>query len=198
MMYWKDKLISLAESGNLEAQAALTKNLHVFSERETDRLKTLYLGRIRRLAAEGDPEAQLAYGEFICDHRSKEAIKWLKMAAQQGLSDAWFNLAKRYGAFQVLDDNGEIRKEPLPKAEELELERRVVKSYLHGAEADNGIMAARCQYMIASYYEDGNAVLPKDLEQAKYWYKKAADHGDESAARSYQSIVEHPEWFRRS
>ena len=52
-----------------------------------------------------------------------------------------------------------------------------MECYVHGAEANNGIMAGWCQKHIAMWYEDGDGILPQDLNLAKYWYERAAENG---------------------
>jgi TPR repeat protein len=45
--------------------------------------------------------------------------------------------------------------------------------------AENGLCLA--QYNLAQLYRNGVGVIPKDLAQAVYWYKKAAEQGDPNA-----------------
>lgn len=194
LKYWKEQILNKATEGNVEAQGALCGGYAnaVFGPELRKQYIAMYQEEIIHRSELGDPYAQLARGKYIEKYRSREAIEWLQKAANQGLSDAWFNLAKQYGAFISLDDDGNIRKEPLSSAEEESIRKSIAACYANGAQADNGVMAARCQYMTGSYYEDGDSIFPRDFDKARYWYKKAADYGDESAARSLQYLTEHP------
>ncbi|MDO4343414.1 MAG: hypothetical protein Q4C50_01300 [Eubacteriales bacterium] len=181
--YWQQQLRELALSGNLEAQGALCSNFakFVFSESEVAEFKEKYESSLFSLAESGDAYAQLAVGEFLSPYRSQESLGWLIKAANQGLSNAWFQLGKAYNAMISLDDNGHIRKVPLPEEEKHSLERKIAESYYKGAEANNGVMAARCQHIVGMYYEDGNSIFPKDIEKAKYWYQKSLENSDANA-----------------
>ena len=195
--YWQQRLRELALSGNLEAQGALCSNFAkiVFSENEVVEFKEKYESVLRSLAESGDAYAQLAVGEFLLPYRSQERLKCLIKAANQGLSNAWFQLSKAYGAIISLDDNGDIRKVPLPEEEKNSLEGKIAESYYKGAEANNGVMAARCQYMVGVYYEDGDSIFPKDIEKAKYWYQKSLENGETRAKYRVDAIDEHREWY---
>lgn len=195
--YWQQRLRKMALSGNLEAQGALCSNMakHNFSESEVAEFKEKYEAELFRRAKSGDAYAQLAVGEFLSPYRSQERIDWLIKAANQGLSDAWFRLSKAYGAMISLDENGNIRKVPLPEEERLRLAKKIAECYYKGAQANNGVMAARCQYMVGSYYEDGDSIFPKDIEKAKYWYRKALENGETRAKSSLDYLNEHPDGY---
>lgn len=195
--YWQQRLRELALSGNLEAQGALCSNFAktVFSEDEVARFKEKYESSLFSLAESGNAYAQLAVGEFLSPYRSQERIEWLIKAANQGLSNAWFQLSKSYQAIVSLDDNGNIRKEPLPEQEKARIDEKIAECFYRGAEANNGAMAARCQYMVGSYYEDGDSIFPKDINKAKHWYQKALENGETRAKYPLDRINEHPEWY---
>lgn len=205
--YWRRHLKEQAVSGNLEAQALLCNYSEaklVFSKEEVEQFKNCYQDALLALAEGGDAMAQLAVGEYIAPRGSKESERWLCMAAEQGLSDAYYRLVKlcRIRAYQPLDANGlagEFRRYDTVSDEDRkyfrELEIKALGYLFKGAEANSGIMAASCQSWLGDCYEDGEtdylvvspgmigeeSLLPKDFNKAKYWYEKAAENGDERA-----------------
>lgn len=195
--YWQQRLRELALSGSLEAKGALCSSFAkmVFSEDEVNESKEIYEAELLNLAKSGNASAQLAVGKYLSPHNSKESIAWLTQSANHGLSDAWYQLSKIYESQIILDANGKVRQTPLPENETQSLERRIAESIYKGAEADNGVMAARCQYWVGTYYEDGNSILPKDIEKAKYWYQKSLENGETKARYEIERINEHPEWY---
>lgn len=50
---------------------------------------------------------------------------------------------------------------------------------MNGANANNGMMAAWCQCKVGDYYEEGR-LLPKDLQKAAYWLRKAIENGEDA------------------
>lgn len=110
----------------------------------------------------GDPTGQFYYGVCLnmglgCEVDYREAIKWWIKAANQGQSDAQFNLGNYYY-------NGyHIRKDYKKAVYWLE------KSALQGHQA--------AQALLADCYHQGLGV-PKDMKKAVFWYKKAIDNGN--------------------
>lgn len=100
-------------------------------------------------------------------------------------------MGKSYGAIIHLDNNGDMRKTPLPEEVEHSLKRKIAESHYRGAEANNGVMGAWCQYMVGTYYEDGDSIFIKDIERAKYWYRKALENGETRAKYRLDSIAKH-------
>lgn len=186
--YWKRRLRELADSGNLEAQAVLCTNRvkHAFSERELLSFKEKFEADLRLLAESGDAGAQLAVGEFLTQ-QPPQKIEWLTKAAQQGLSDAWCELGLAYESMINIDDDGQFHTGRLSETEVRRLMEKKAECFLKGAEANNGIMAAWCQYKSGDYYADGD-LFPRDFAQAAYWYQKALENGEESARSALEYV----------
>lgn len=180
--YWKNCLIEMAQSGNLGAQAALCSGKGgLFEREEIEKYKGKYEENLFRLAEDGDPYAQLGLGQYIEKYKSKESFNWLRKAGEQGLSDAWYYMAKSYESLIYADENFVMREKPLEGEALAELEDKIVECYLKGAVANNGILAAECQCRIASCYEDGHLGLTKDIAKSIYWYERAFENGSEYA-----------------
>lgn len=186
--YWRNRLLEMASEGNLEAQAGLCRALPLFTNEEVERYKEKYEGQLLRLAENGNPYAQLAVGQFIAKYRSEESFEWLKKAGEQGLSDAYFYLASAYNSILCLNNDLTIRQEELSERELQNINKKIAECYIKGAELDNGVMVAECQYYIASYYRYGSNGFEKNLSLAKYWYKKALKNGSEDAANAIKEM----------
>ena len=117
-----------------------------------------------------------------------EAVKWYRMAADQGNASAQFNLGYCYDMGQgVPQDYGEA-----------------VKWYRKSA--DQGY--ARAQFNLGVCYKQGQGV-PLDYGEAVKWYRKAADQGNASAQFNLgycydmgqgvpQDYGEAVKWYRKS
>lgn len=186
--YWKQQLSGLAQDGNFEAQAALCSHDvgHMFQEQELESFKKMYEPNLMRLAEAGNPEAQLAVGEFLTQ-KLPPKIAWLLKAAQQGLGDAWCQLGLTYESMIDTDDDGQSRQIQLSNGKIHQLMIKKAECLLNGANTNNGIMAAWCQYMVGGYYAEGE-LLPKDLQKAAYWFRQAIENG-ENAQESLDSVL---------
>lgn len=178
--YWQKRIQELAFSGNLEAQGALCSGYGemAFSIKEVEKFNEKYKATLLSLAESGNAYAQLSVGKYLTPHGSIERTNWLLKAANQGLSDAWFELSKVYGRIIVMDENNNIRKVRLAEEEERHLKEEIAKCCYRGAEANNGVMAAYCQLKVGEYYEDGDLFFPTDIEKAEYWYQKSENSGE--------------------
>jgi len=179
--YWQQHLLELARNDNFEAQAALCTNFvkNTFSEQELARFQDTYKSKLMQLAESGNGGAQLAVGEFLMQ-TPPQKISWLVKSAQQGLSDAWYQLGMTYESMINIDENGEFKPNRLSDDEIHRLMVKKAECFLNGAKANNGIMAAYCQYKVADYCVEGD-LIPKDLNQAAYWCQEAVKNGEESA-----------------
>lgn len=180
--YWKRRLLEMAKNGNHEAQAALCTNFvnNAFSESDMAAFKETYEMGLMQLAEAGNSAAQLAVGEFLLVQKLPQRISWLMKAAQQGLSDAWYHLGMTYESAINIDDTGRFNPNYLSDDEKHQLMVKKAECFLNGAKANNGIMAAWCQYKVGDYYAEGD-FLPKNLTQAAYWYQEALKNGEEMA-----------------
>jgi len=179
--YWQQHLLELARNNNFEAQAALCTNFvkNAFSEQEFARFQDIYKSKLIQLAESGNSGAQLAVGEFLMQ-TPPQKISWLMKAAQHGLSDAWYHLGMTYESMINIDEAGQFKPNRLSSDEIHQLMVKKAECFLNGAKANNGIMAAYCQYRVADYYVEGD-LLPKDLNQAAYWCQESLKNGEESA-----------------
>lgn len=121
---------------------------------------------LKKEADDGDRDA--ASLVYECFHEGlgveKDAAKalfWLQRAAQEGMPEAMFTLALEYRNGGLVEKNESLFMYWLRKAAE---------------EGDDG----DAQYLLGACYEHGNGV-PQDLEFARKWYDRAADHLMESA-----------------
>lgn len=178
--YWKQHLLGLAQNGYYEAQAALCTSYvrNAFPEQELVTFKETYESNLIQLAEAGSSEAQLAVGEFLMQ-KPPQKIVWLTKAAQQELSDAWYQLGLTYESMINIDDDGQFKPNRLSDAEVHQLMVKKAECFLNGANANNGIMAAWCQYKTGDYYAEGD-LLPKDLQKAAYWLRQAIENGEDA------------------
>lgn len=125
----------------------------------------------RKLAEDGDVCTQLMLGVFYARASNarqdlSEAVKWLGMAADNGIGQA-----------AML--NGEIYGKGGPGLEPDFAE--AVKWYEKAVELGNNKDAAMT---LAGYYADGGPGMEPDFAEAVKWYEKAAGLGDGNAAMS--------------
>jgi len=132
-----------------------------------------------------------------------EALKWVRMAADQGLSNAQGRLGEMYDKGQgVLQDYQQAVAWYRKAAEQgLALAQfslgvkyvdghGVAQDYVEAAKwfrtaADQGMAAA--QYNLGLLY-DGGVGVTEDEEQAATWYRKAADQGDDEAKKKLAEL----------
>ena len=117
----------------------------------------------KKEAEDGDAHAMVAIGEAYDDGTHglavsiEEAFKWYKKAA-----DLRNITGMAYAGYHLLMGNG------------------VKKNSTHGmalvaAAAEMGPGSRHACHTLAECYDEGTNGLPKDREQAKFWYKKASD-----------------------
>ena len=127
-----------------------------------------YFSWLLKAAELGDADAQNKVG--VCFHDGYGAVQntekanyWYVKAANQGNIYAMNNL-------RLLYDNQKNKEEALKWAR-------------MGAEHGH----IECQYFLGDAYNDGNG-LKEDIDQAAYWYKKAADSGHKDACNKLAVI----------
>jgi TPR repeat protein len=103
------------------------------------------------------------------DH--KEAVKWIRRAAEAGHEDAQFDLGWLYdsGSVGVPQDHNEA-----------------VKWYRRAAEQGN----AKAQYNLGQSYVRGEGV-PEDYKEAVKWFRRAAEQGLPDAQHSLGVLYDH-------
>lgn len=106
-------------------------------------------------ARDGDTRAQTALGRLYGQRRTpeddKEALAWLRTAAEKGETEAQYLLAGRYACGEGVERN--------PK--------EAAKWYLAAAEKNDVVS----QYVLAQMYGSGVGV-EKNPERATYWHGK--------------------------
>ena len=121
---------------------------------------------IENLTEKGDAEAQCFLGQiydFDCDFRDfSKAVKWYKLAADQGDTLAQYNLGCCY-----LDGNGIA-----------ENKTEAAKWFFESATQGN----VDAQYNLGMCYHAGDGV-PQSNNEAKKWYVKAAKQGHSLARK---------------
>ena len=180
-----EALVVLDQSEIHDAQTALTPIVLKLEEGGTGpewELIQVYL-----MAKHGDAEARYVLGLFFAyGEEYEEAVKWSRIAAEQGHAKAQCNLGGMYA-------NGR----GVPKDY-----REAVKWYRMAAEQGDAV----AQYNLGVAYDNGQGV-PQDYAEAVKWYRKAADQGDAGAqynlGNSYyngrgvpQDYAEAVKWYR--
>ena len=121
------------------------------------------IGELIEKANGGDREAQFCLGQHHAERSDvipehKEAVKWYRMAAQQGHVEAQFSLGGLYeGGYGDARDYEEAAK------------------WYRMAGSDGHVQA---QFDLGLLYEEGRLGSARKYEQAANWYRKAALEGD--------------------
>ncbi|MDC0431824.1 sel1 repeat family protein, partial [Paracoccaceae bacterium] len=121
--------------------------------------------KVQNLAMSGDPEAQAELGRMyyfgeITEENKTEAVKWYRLAAEQGHVDAQVLLGMVYDIGSGIAKDG----------------AEAVKWYRLAAE--QGFAAG--QYFLGGMYEFGTGISENKTEAVK-WYRRAAEQGDAAA-----------------
>lgn len=151
-----------ADMTDVQAKAlAVSAYRHAGSRSGTSALETLM-----RAADGGAPAAQYWLGAYFdSSHLYVKANYWFGKAAEQGLSDAQFNLGVHYA-------NGRGVPRDYAKA-----------NYWYAKAAEQGY--ADAQNNLGFDYYNGHGV-PQDTMRAIYWWRKAAAQGSRMAERNIQ------------
>ncbi len=185
--YWKNWLIEEAAQGNRMTQAALVNNLGVafngaqanwLTQEEYDEFCTMYKTDLIADAEQGDPDAMLAVAEYDLretgDTCSEENAEYIQRAAEKGVPDAYYYLAKNY-YFQTYKKNKNFDYNSPENAHYYQL-------LLKAAKTNQGAHIGYVQYLIAEAYYDGDIEgFPKDMKQFRYWLEQSAQNGYWSA-----------------
>ena len=154
----------------------------------TGRLEPSDAARLRDLAENGHAASALQLGVTYMEVDPAEAVKWIRLAAEQEHPEAQAILGRLYYA-----GNGV----PRDYSETLKWYRRAV-------EQDN----PTAQFYLGLMYYNGHGV-PKDHSEAAKWIRRAADQGDAEAqfelggmysagAGVPQDYAESAQWYRRA
>ena len=119
----------------------------------------------------------------IRDRDGKEAVKWYRLAAEQGDADAQYNISYMY-----YDGQG------------------VIQNYKEAVKwcrlaAEQGDVDA--QYNLSICYHEGQGV-EKDLEEANYWYTKVVEQDNAAASNivkyfeDQKNILNFEYWKKKS
>lgn len=183
--YWKNALINMAESGNLEAKACIVNKIRrgggpmfPYTDESLISLKNKYESELINLVNQGNYDAMIAVGAHLFENSDiDQSIDLLTKATEGGSSDAWYWLASKCHSkitISKMYKTGLLKGEPveLKDGEEEELNKKYYEYMYAGAKANKGYAAAKCQYDVAGYYY-GEGGFPKDLNMAKYWLMMA-------------------------
>jgi len=120
------------------------------------------LAKIKLAAEHGDPQAQNTLGDrYRSSFNYSEAAKWYRLAAENGIADAQYQLGKIYLEGRSASGGGvQIRKTP-PEG----------MQWLYKAANQNHSDA---QIQLGHCYQGGNEVVKNDLIEAYKWYSLAA------------------------
>lgn len=133
------------------------------------------LGAIKKLAEQGDPEAQMKLGVMLSSgvgvsQDTAEGLKWYQKSAGQGYAPGQWNLAFVY-------IRGELVTQDFKKAFDL----------LQSA-ADAGFDNA--QYDLGMMYLQGLAVPAPDQDKAEVWFRRAAALGNRDAKKILKDLAQ--------
>ncbi|MBJ6750523.1 tetratricopeptide repeat protein [Geomonas anaerohicana] len=135
------------------------------------------LKEIKKLAEQGNPEAQMKLGVMFSSGvgvplDKQEGLKWYEKSARQGYAPGQWNLAFIY-------IRGEVVPQDFKKAFEL---------LQHAADA--GYDSA--QYDLGMMYLQGLAVPAPDQEKAEVWFRRAAAQGNREAKKMLKELAANP------
>ncbi len=132
------------------------------------------LDEARRLAAQGDAEAQTNLGVMYANgegvpQNDAEAVKWSRLAAAQGYAIAQYNLGVMYANGAGVSQNY----------------AEAVHWYRLAAEQGHAI----AQYNLGVMYANGRGV-PQNYARAYLWFSMAAAQGNEMATENREKASE--------
>lgn len=134
------------------------------------------LDTVRKFATEGNARAQDDLAEMyrrgnVSGMRNySEAVRWWRLAAEQGYAEAQHDLAGQYASGSgVLENDAEA-----------------AKWYRLAAEQGH----VRAQLMIAGMYRDGEGVSENDAEAARWYRLAAGPNEDLPGDRSWQQLAQ--------
>ncbi|QWV94432.1 sel1 repeat family protein [Geomonas oryzisoli] len=132
------------------------------------------LKEIKKLAEQGNPEAQMKLGVMLSSGvgvplDKQEGLKWYQKSANQGYAPGQWNLAFVY-------IRGEVVSQDFQKAFDL-----LQKS------ADAGYDSA--QYDLGMMYLQGLSLSAPDQEKAEVWFRRAAAQGNRDAKKILKELA---------
>ncbi len=151
-----------AGRGDAEAQRALAFLLHGHPAvpRDPARAAALF-----RAAADGG-DGYAAHNLGVAAEDPREAVTWLRRAAEAGITESYSALGDRLSA--------------------LDLDEEALGWYLRGAERGH----KGCMFAAACWYRDGFGG-PVDLVQAMRWYLRMLDAGSGDGVHEAHKLVPH-------
>ncbi len=134
--------------------------------------------------------------EYMKKGNNNKAAEWFRKAAAQDVYEAQFYLAKlitegKVGSEELLKVIAEER--DLPRKLEAEYQELIKEArYLIEKAAIEGKLSD-AQLFFGISYVNGFLGLPRDLEKAFYWYKKAAAQNHHGAIQQVKAIIDDKE-----
>lgn len=191
MNFWINRLLSLADKGNLMAQGLICWRCGViFDDGRYDgvipqdlwqKLKVSYESKILNSCDVGEPYAQLAVAKFNRDIDDSKREKLYLSAIEKGLSDACYYYAKFLDQKRFIANKMTVNIPPYGTDEWQAYMKDELALYKKGAELNNGTMAGYCQYRLGDMYNCGDGGVFKDAAMAQTWFKKAYENGYKNA-----------------
>ena len=126
------------------------------------------LGKTKSLTDQGEAAAHNSLGDFYAKAQDYQAaVKWYRLAAEQGYAQAQYNLGAAYALGEGVPQDY----------------RKAVHWYRLAAEQGNAV----AQSSLGVLYAQGEGV-PQDYKKAVHWYRLAAEQGN-AAAQSNLGVV---------
>lgn len=197
-----------AARGKAAPKAAEAQAYAWFEDRDYARARAAYALAARQGFAWG----QFNYAMMLKNGQGgladpAEAAVWLKRAADQNFTEAWYVLGLAYEHGELFPRSLAVAHRCYVAAAELghasaqmelgtqyltgvgapQNDERAAHWYLKAAQGGDAV----AQYILASLYERG-AGLAQDLGMAVHWYRKAAAQGDAGALAKVQSLTRDP------
>ena len=149
-----------ASLGSVEMQYNLAEAYAASDEQDDlEKAKVWFI----KAAENGHAQAASRLSELVTD--PDDQVKWTRIAAENGDSEAQYEMAQRCRAERVMQG--------------------AVDWYLKAAKQGNFL----AQYNLGSCYRNGDGV-EKNLQLAEEWYRKAADNGLELAKVALENLKE--------
>ncbi len=170
--------------------SAIRSRIYIFAE---DALRNIH-----EIASGGDERYQKSLGDLYYydnDHIENDYAKaayWWNEAAQQGYTYAFGYIGYAYLNGIGVKKNPRLALEWLKKGAELDDSN---SQYLYGNLFLEGVKVKIGSHKeenttLGCTVDDYDTLVPVDIEQAKYWWRKAADAWDERAKDALQKIYD--------
>ena len=164
---WAKEQLAAIESGVVNDAYNVLQRC---SPQRRDNSEECYARQLREKADKGDAQSQYYLGcDYDLKDNAEKAVKWYRMAAEQGFAEAQFALAEFYYWGWGIECN----------------DAEAAKWYRAAAEQGHG----KAQKGLGECYNEGTGVV-QDYEEAIKWMQLAAEQGVELAGKRLAVIKE--------